>query len=200
MIALVEDRPIPLIRDDFDSLLNPKSPYGDTYGIMIDGSIQLWRHRHAVYEIHPDGTRYIWHNPVYLLSAIARGDSDVASLGSVLNVFRDGSFKGRIDARNYVWGPPVLRTMPKEVPVLRVYDEVPIDYSRGPHAVSCRCCECFHAVVKPIYYKTYDTCNCTTSSCNNGYCAKCCGCNMCYSSDDDTRSSVSSDSYMNSHE
>ena len=199
LLALVEDRPIPLLRDSLDPLLNPKSPYGSEYGVMLNGGIQVWRHENEIDEIHPDGTRYKWYNPAYLLNAFARGDSDTARLGSFIRVFGDGSFKARIEGRNYVWGPPVLRTMSSEIPMLRLNNEITIDYSKGTHPESCECAECIYATVTPVYYHKKDECICV--SCNyieeDEYCdSRCDGCIMCASDDDCTRSSVSSDSYM----
>jgi hypothetical protein len=203
LIALEEDRPIPLIRDTLDSLLNPKSPYGPEYGVMLNGGIQVWRYMNLVSEIHPDGTVYRWYNPTHLLHSMVTGDRGNVSIGSFMQVFPDGSFKARIEALTYVWGPPVLRTVPNDIPMVELYQEITLDYSRGPHPESCECSECIYAFVKPVYYHT-NTCLCASCTYNdeddedNDYCSPWCDCNRCLS--DDSRSSVTTDSYMNGND
>jgi hypothetical protein len=200
LIALEEDRPIPLLRSSLESPLNPKSPYGPRHGVMLNGGIQVWRYENQISEIHPDGTQYTWYNPTYLLHSMLIGDTSEVSIGSFIQAFPDGSFKGRIDARNYVWGPPVLRTMPNDIPMTQLYEQLVLDPSRGPHPVSCECSECIYTSVMPVYYHAKENTTCAKllgGVCpDEEDCASWCHCYSCLR--DDCRSYVSTDSYMNS--
>jgi len=201
LIALEQDRPIPLIRYILDPIVNPKSPYGSTHGVMLDKGIQVWRDEDRVSEIHPDGITYIWYNPTYLLNAFMIGDLTTACSGSFLRVFPDGSFKARIEAREYVWEAPILRTMDETISTQTLNEIVVLDYSRAPHPSSCECGECIYSDIKPIYYHDKEECNCINCADygededEDEYEYKCprhCGCPMC----DDCSDSVSTDSYM----
>jgi len=198
LIRLEEDRPIPLIRTTLDPLLNPQSPYGTTHGVMMNGGIQVWRYENMVSEIHPDGTVYKWYSPTHLLQSIATGDTTNAGFGSLMQVFPDGSFKGRTEALTYVWEPPVLRTMDETVPMVDLYQEVTLDYTRAPHPTSCDCSTCASSPVKPVYYHDEEVCmcnNCCDKQCEEYYeeCSPRCRCHICrYNDDEEEDNSLSS--------
>ena len=191
LLTLEQDRPIPLIRYTLDSVLNPKSPYGSTHGVILDKGIQVWREKDRVYEIHPDGTTYVWYNPTYLLNAFLTGDRDAACSGSFLRAFPDGSFKARIEAREYVWEAPILRTMDETISTQNLNEIVVLDY---PHLSSCECLECIYSHVKPVYYHKKEECNCVNclypDEDEDYECPRRCGCPMC----DDSSISVSTES------
>ena len=183
MVALEENRPIPLLKAPYDGPLNPLSPYGPHYRVMLHGGVQVLRRMDGVRETHPDGTEYIWYNPYYLLQASAEGNRQEL-FGSSLQLSPDGSFKARIEAREYKWGPPILRSIDPDRPSIELHDEI-IDFSRAPHPASCSCGCCRRSSVKPVYYHKKE---CPCGICAYGGkpydCVACCNCYMCVSEDE----------------